>query len=450
MINGCDSMRRRRKQRRSSILFGIIVSFISAIWFEIDSFQKFLHYPTPTRPITSSTSTRKNTASSTAVYAPFSHSSDSDRKNHSESANSMFQSWAPNNTFEKVLRSTKNVSPVDATNASVTYKVYCLDGYYGRTSNKIIQLANSLEIIHANNDSHPNARDNKEDTARNRVLSESKSTRTKTKSSTSVSHSKLALDYDWSKFYLSLFDERDDILLNYFDYLNDNDVLMKCDVLLSAKEVHYYHSFNKINPNLLALQPKLRIKIMAEKLFERRIMSTNGDGQGNTMSDINRSDGVSTVSTSVLNRNTMKRRIDKFARVISVHRRWLEGECHRRSSSSNEKFCMNESNRIGNTTMKQTHSTEQYCDIVYDNITQQFQHLEEDAPYQVILFTDGQKPEFDLTFPTIDDNHFTFQLWMMTLSGIHFGNPVSSVDYVVYHWRKGIRMYPSDCFPPIK
>lgn len=58
----------------------------------------------------------------------------------------------------------------------------------------------------------------------------------------------------------------------------------------------------------------------------------------------------------------------------------------------------------------------------------------------IVLFTDGQRADLDQTFPLWDNHSFPVQLWMMTLSDIHYGNPMSSVDYVVAHWRRGRRM----------
>ena len=64
----------------------------------------------------------------------------------------------------------------------------------------------------------------------------------------------------------------------------------------------------------------------------------------------------------------------------------------------------------------------------------------------IVLFTDGDYPEFDNTFPVIDDSPIQVAMWLMTLSDIHYGAVESTVDFVVSHWRKGKDTRPSVCF----
>jgi hypothetical protein len=77
------------------------------------------------------------------------------------------------------------------------------------------------------------------------------------------------------------------------------------------------------------------------------------------------------------------------------------------------------------------------------------------------LFTDGQEPILDATFPKIfnatRDFHvedeatalFLDMLWLMTLADEHWGHTESTVDVVVWHsWRKYQQTHPQNCFVP--
>lgn len=194
-----------------------------------------------------------------------------------------------------------------------------------------------------------------------------------------TSQQKVGLNSRWSKWYRGFFDPRDDVLLDYRG---------NCSSSITASTAHKMQSYNRIKPELMELVPKLEIRQEAEKAIPD----------------------------------------EPF---ISVHRRWLEGQCHMRANVANH-FCVSKKGvRVENT-----------CDITYSDILNPFGH-------KVVLFTDGQQRKFDSTFPHVDDHSFHVQMWMMTLSTVHYGNPVSSVDMAINHWRKGREMRPTECFPPI-
>jgi hypothetical protein len=70
----------------------------------------------------------------------------------------------------------------------------------------------------------------------------------------------------------------------------------------------------------------------------------------------------------------------------------------------------------------------------------------------VVLFTDDQVPSMDQTFPIRDQQQFRVQMWMMAQSETHYGNPASSVDWVVMHWRQRLgkgNMEPAVCYPTV-
>ena len=115
---------------------------------------------------------------------------------------------------------------------------------------------------------------------------------------------------------------------------------------------------------------------------------------------------------------------------VSVHRRNMDGECARREGTAHL-FCFREAEwgagELG-----------RICDMVYNDV--------ENTTLPVVLFSDEQRPELDGTFPRLDNHSFQVQSWMMVLSTIHYGNPMSSVDYVVSHWRKHKDTRPAKCF----
>ena len=91
-----------------------------------------------------------------------------------------------------------------------------------------------------------------------------------------------------------------------------------------------------------------------------------------------------------------------------------------------------------------TNMTLSLCHATYENVTQ----FNPDG-LPLVLFTDGRRPELDETFPIIDNHDFLTQFWMMVLSDIHVGNPASTVDRIVMHWRYAQgrqNIEPSRCF----
>ncbi len=119
---------------------------------------------------------------------------------------------------------------------------------------------------------------------------------------------------------------------------------------------------------------------------------------------------------------------------VSVHRRDLEGSCHARHRRPNRSyFCFRQ--------IKE--------DLAYtcDWKEADFTHLNS----SIILFTDGENPTYDNTFTHRSQDNFQIQMWAMTMSSRHFGNPTSSIDYVVAHWRKSMNrevnsMSPDTCY----
>ena len=122
---------------------------------------------------------------------------------------------------------------------------------------------------------------------------------------------------------------------------------------------------------------------------------------------------------------------------LSVHRRGMKGCLNRAKVSKSV------GNDFPNNCTTQTMLT--MCNLNYTTVQQYFNPTN----LTVVLFTDWLQKHLDQTFPIVDDHAFFVQLWMMTLSERHVGNPLSTVDMVVNHWRysKGNpNIMPADCY----
>jgi hypothetical protein len=76
--------------------------------------------------------------------------------------------------------------------------------------------------------------------------------------------------------------------------------------------------------------------------------------------------------------------------------------------------------------------------------------------YKVVLLTDHQVPSLDETFPLVSNYTFPVEMWIMTLSDQHYGNPMSTIDLIVYYWRSllhkrstnKVQQFPNACYQP--
>ena len=119
--------------------------------------------------------------------------------------------------------------------------------------------------------------------------------------------------------------------------------------------------------------------------------------------------------------------------VVTVHQRWLEGECFERHAKGDGCF--------GSTAYNFT--CEYSAAIVEQHLPPEYRNA------SIILLGDGQRKDTESTFVHIDKHPFPVQAAMMVESDYHFGNPVSSVDGVIAHWRKGKRQFPEPCYQEI-
>ena len=116
--------------------------------------------------------------------------------------------------------------------------------------------------------------------------------------------------------------------------------------------------------------------------------------------------------------------------IATVHGRWLDGTCVERAETLNN-FC--------------THKKENWketCHYTQDSISK----LLPEKIKHVVYMSDGQKPEYANTFQNVDHHPFGVQFAMIVESEYHFGNPMSSIDYIVSKMRENKPTYPEQCF----
>ena len=199
-----------------------------------------------------------------------------------------------------------------------------------------------------------------------------------------LTNTTLVLDKKWSKWYKQWFDERADIQLDYSG---------GCERVVKAQTLFFKEPLNSHNHYIVNLQPKLMHWNAASKALPR-------------------------------------------VNSVTVHRRWFEGECTRRARKR-VYFCLSELD---------------YSDVCHWNhhkIYLKLQKLVVDNEIEyfdtVQLLTDGQKLKYDRSFHFDVKRRIQVEICMMALSTVHFGSSMSSIYYVIAHWRKGLQ-FPRECF----
>lgn len=131
-------------------------------------------------------------------------------------------------------------------------------------------------------------------------------------------------------------------------------------------------------------------------------------------------------------------------RTVTVHSRTLEGGCGP-TIDVGHTFC--EPKPAANPTRLET--WKESCHFTQGFVQSQLPPSYSIDTTVIILFGDGQSKDTENTFTWKDTSSFGVQAAMMAQSDFHFGNPASSVDKVVAHWRKGRPIFPDDCFAEI-
>ena len=207
----------------------------------------------------------------------------------------------------------------------------------------------------------------------------------------------------FNRFFKEWFDPRDDVWVDY-------DENGPCDAEYEADYLHYLFFADKwkqVAYQFKTLIPKASIRKEAEL----------------AMKEYSGKHGVP---------------------VTTVHRRDLEGACVLFAEQKNLIACPNARSSYELDVADYKNA----CLIDYPMI------VDETHGTNVVLFTDSQVPEIDETFPIISNHSFPVQSWMMAISTVHYGNPFSTVDVVVYYWRKALSeksdtiddMRPAACY----
>jgi len=199
----------------------------------------------------------------------------------------------------------------------------------------------------------------------------------------------LALNKEWTLWYKTWFDMHEIIRTNFVD---------KCHVELKAKVLYRRNRLDAHNYELSKLRPK--------KIYWLRAQH-----------EINKRREIS----------------------ITVHRRWFEGECRSRAQAK-EYFCKTSADFLKVCYWTESEIKNQLNMLMGTNITL--------SGGRILLFSDHQMLKYDKTFKKEPKRKFQVEMCMMALSHAHFGSPMSSIDYIIAHWRHGSQ-FPIECFMQI-
>jgi hypothetical protein len=198
---------------------------------------------------------------------------------------------------------------------------------------------------------------------------------------------------DRSVWYKTWFDPREDVLLDYKG---------TCFKTVTPPEAHFITPYYAVNPAIITLIPKKSIRQEAERQVQQLLGHQHQDN-------------------------------GTLPEFVSVHRRMLEGNCYYMATTKGSNYCVGSAGGIKATLQRSAVNMTSSIAPNYTNVP-------------MVLLTDGQAKELDGTFPLRANSTFQVEAWMMTLSVVHIGNPVSSVDNVVNHWRRGKNILPSSCY----
>lgn len=255
--------------------------------------------------------------------------------------------------------------------------------FYGGNFNRIIQLSNLLSL---RNDSQ-----------------------------------KVALSPGWTDWYNQWLDP--------IKESNGEDVIMfrrqggPCAISILPKDLHFLHPFSDGNPNVVNLIPKQTIRQEAEAAVKQ------------FLSDHKASSFISVHRRHLGGSGAAKEGLPDPTKCASINKDGIYDYCLDNLDANNNQVRANISREeMGS-----------YCDLTYTTVAEDLKRYGQDS-LPVLLFSDGSVPAFDSTFPYHDKNSLEVQSWMMTLSTVHYGNPMSSIDYVVNHWRRGRPSRPEQCY----
>jgi hypothetical protein len=269
----------------------------------------------------------------------------------------------------------------------------CIQGarWYGRTFNRILEIANALAILADNSNDLLAVSD---------VGSQNDNNMKRTRINPIQKETFIGISPSLSEWYEEFLDLRPDIVLNYTG---------PCLSTWMSKDLFHhsvYKNSRKSRQQIQKLVPKESYRVEAE----RAIAAYSKMG---------------------------------LQQVISVHRRHLEGMCVKKATQGSV-ACINRRVR-GKLSTKELLDT---CNYDYNMVRAHHAATIDNNESVVVLFTDHEVPALDETFPIRSNYSFPVEAWMMTQSDVHYGNPHSTVDLVVAIWREemGRTTHPSACY----
>lgn len=223
--------------------------------------------------------------------------------------------------------------------------------------------------------------------------------------------STLYLSPEWSAWYRRFFDSAPEWIRLAG---NEPDPPLNCTVLHSAKLFHGTYRVDREVQTHRALQLAIHLK--------------GHDEADRTFANIAR---PQLRASEAGTRSSIARR-----RVVTVHRRNLEGSC----MSRGKRACP-----------QNVSVAQETCLYDRNMIDRKLQELRLDEGAVVILCTDGQAGKLDRTFDTRSNGSMLDDLHLMMRSDVHFGPPQSSIDALLSLLRIGVGqlMLPSrsGCIP---
>ena len=262
---------------------------------------------------------------------------------------------------------------------------------------------------------------------------------------------KVGLGPSFSNFFDAVLEPKDDILLNYIPSESGEGYTV-CHYNYTSE--HLFRRMFEIDWNVDTRVQNLQLLIPTKSIRE------------NAMSYLQKLKGPSMQSADGSDYNS--------SIVTTVHRRNFEGKCQMFTLNRSKVICMDPQtwNRRDSLNFFSDNDLAKFCNLDYSMIQSDLRNKNNYGGNDIVLLcSDRQAPKYDKTFPHIvsiapdisNDNEkldkaimVVTEAWIMTLSDIHYGNPMSTVDAVVNVWRNNPevqkqvqqRQYPNGTYYP--
>jgi preprotein translocase subunit YajC len=336
-------------------------------------------------------------------------------------------------------RLTTGTSPIITTSTVInvqveTILVLCIDDQeYGQTFNQILTITAArtmaYELTRTLNNNNNNNKNNPIHTT-----------------------VKVGLGPTFSAMYDAVLLPQDDIRLYY--YVDSTSMDQLCDYIYTAMDLfNLFFEYNWYPHRVSMIQSLLPNPYIQEQAvrylepYRDPLISTNNNNNENyIITNTSTSTGSGVPSSS----NQQQKR---HRRIITVHRRYFEGTCPTLIEDRNNVACLHgtNANKKDSSLFLTDADLIHICNVNYnDTVHDDLSHpqVQDTDSTVVLLCTDRQVPEHDNTFPNIvtipplDESHqhpailVMIEAWIMTLSDVHYGVPMSTIDVVIHFWRR--------------